>query len=172
MNPFVVRNMRSFELEIWPNPKKTRTIFFSVALITMLAWACFAAAYVCWTPEYVYYVKETGTLGGWPVKLYWWALLTGITGVVVLALVYFMQGQKNPMLALNPSGLFIYQPLARQKLVLWSNIRSITKTRHQGWTSIEIDMADARPLKYDNRFTLGDLDGFVEKAKTYIDIKK
>jgi len=162
--------MKTFELEIWPNPKKIRTLYFSIALVTILAWLCFAVANFFWTPEYTYYVKlnTVTSIAGWPVKLYWWGLFMGTAGAIGFCLVYLLHDKKNPLLALNNKGLFIRRQMT---LVEWPRVRQIIKVRNEGWTTMEIYLKEGKRLKFDNRFTLGDFDDFAEKAKDYIDLK-
>ncbi|HLP13191.1 MAG TPA: hypothetical protein VK177_14740 [Flavobacteriales bacterium] len=185
--------MRTYEIEIWPNVQKIKKIYMTMVVVFMLAVISFILGNLFWTPENVYWVQKIGSSvsfeAGWPVKLYWYGMYGMIVSVVGFLIVYFMQDKKNPVLALNSNGIFINQQMIKQTLVEWANIARIDKKLEGNNVTLDIyfvdankiiekqagpkkaflkeNLKDGKPLSVSNKFALGDLNAFAEKAQTY-----
>ena len=83
--------MQRFEIEIWADKQKMKSILLYVVLITVLAWVAYMIGNIFWD-EYtreVYSLRYgTNVRKGWPVNLYWWGMCIGIIGPISFAFIY------------------------------------------------------------------------------------
>ena len=63
---------------------------------------------------------------GWPVTLHSWSMWLGISIILILPFLYFMQDWKNPALALTTDYLFVNQQLLRNVIIPFKNIASVS----------------------------------------------
>lgn len=182
----------NYEAAIYSSPKKMQKVYITMIVATVLAWVSFAAGNYFWD-DYTETVRviATGviTKAGWPVTLYWWGLMLGVTLPPCFLMVYFMQDKKNPSLAVCKEGLYVNQQLISKTLVEWKNISRIEKTVGSN-VSVSIYFKNVQeviakqagikkpflketfktngPLVIDNGFSTGDLSLLADKANEYL----
>jgi hypothetical protein len=183
---------KKFELEIWPDKKKIKTVFISIIVVTLFAWLCHIIGNMYWE-EYSYWVKNTKGVAyesGWPVKLYWWGLYIGIIGPVAYLIVYLMVDTKRPSLAISKDGLYVNQQLIKDCLVPWNNIYRIEKKDENNEIKLSIyfleaskiiesqssskaaflreNLKDGKPLIVSNKLSIGDFNQVYSLSLTYL----
>ncbi|MEX1190743.1 MAG: STM3941 family protein [Brumimicrobium sp.] len=137
-----------FEIEVWPSAGKIKKVYTSLSILVILATTGLVLGMLFWD-EYTYMVKSIKGVvyqSGWPVTLYWWGLILGITGVLAIVLVFFMNDKKNPSLAISKEGLYINQQLIKQTLIDWSNISMIEKNTNSKTPTLSFYFKDSSKI--------------------------
>lgn len=123
-------NHTEYLLSLPHNSKKTKWAFVSLLITLILCVLGIVISKHFWegNTTWVYSLKYQRNIEiGWPVSLNSWSWYLGVSIIIILPFLYFMQDWKNPSIALTKDSLFINQQMMRNIFIPYGDIRQIIK---------------------------------------------